>query len=62
VIPSIFAGLAWAELTALIPGLGMPVVIDKVLQALALAAPPCGLIMAGAMSSISIRCGSPWPP
>ena len=48
VIPSIFAGLAWAELTALIPGLGMPVVIDKVLQALALAAPPCGLIMAGA--------------
>jgi malonate transporter and related proteins len=48
VIPSIFAGLAWAELTALVPGLGMPVVIDKVLQALALAAPPCGLIMAGA--------------
>ncbi len=48
VIPSIFAGLAWAELTAMIPGLGMPVVIDKVLQALALAAPPCGLIMAGA--------------
>ena len=45
VIPSIFAGLAWAELTALVPGLGMPVVIDKVLQALALAAPPCGLIM-----------------
>ena len=47
-IPSIFAGLAWAELTSLGPGLGMPVVIDKVLQALALAAPPCGLIMAGA--------------
>jgi malonate transporter len=42
------AGLAWAELTSLVPGLGMPVVIDKVLQALALAAPPCGLIMAGA--------------
>src|SRR5262245_26295567 len=48
VIPSIFAGLAWAELTSLIPGLGLPVVIDRVLQALALAAPPCGLIMAGA--------------
>jgi predicted permease len=48
VIPSIFAGLAWAELTSLIPGLATPVVVDKVLQALALAAPPCGLIMAGA--------------
>lgn len=48
VIPSIFAGLAWAELTALIPGLATPVVVDRVLQALALAAPPCGLIMAGA--------------
>jgi predicted permease len=48
IIPSIFAGLAWAELTALIPGLATPVVVDRVLQALALAAPPCGLIMAGA--------------
>lgn len=48
VIPSIFAGLAWAELTSWVPGLAIPVVIDKVLQALALAAPPCGLIMAGA--------------
>jgi predicted permease len=48
VIPSIFAGLVWAELTALIPGLATPVVVDRVLQALALAAPPCGLIMAGA--------------
>jgi predicted permease len=48
VIPSIFAGLAWAELTSLVPGLATPVVIDRVLQALALAAPPCGLIMAGA--------------
>ncbi|MBL6654260.1 MAG: AEC family transporter [Reyranella sp.] len=48
VIPSIFAGLAWAEVTALIPGLATPVVVDRVLQALALAAPPCGLIMAGA--------------
>jgi predicted permease len=48
VIPSIFAGLAWAELAALVPGLATPIVVDKVLQALALAAPPCGLIMAGA--------------
>ena len=48
IIPSIFAGLAWSELTALVPGLATPVVIDRVLQALALAAPPCGLIMAGA--------------
>ncbi|MGD9879679.1 MAG: AEC family transporter [Reyranella sp.] len=48
IIPSIFAGLAWAELTSLVPGLATPVVIDRVLQALALAAPPCGLIMAGA--------------
>ena len=30
------------------PGLATPVVIDRILQALALAAPPCGLIMAGA--------------
>jgi predicted permease len=48
VIPSIFAGLAWSEVTALVPGLATPVVIDRVLQALAMAAPPCGLIMAGA--------------
>jgi malonate transporter len=61
VIPSIFAGLAWAELTSLIPGLGMPVVIDKVLQALALAAPPCGLIMAGA-SLAQVGLKEHWPP
>ena len=48
VIPSIFAGLLWGELCHLIPGLGTPVVIDRILQALATAAPPCGLIMAGA--------------
>ena len=48
VIPSIFAGLFWGELTHLISGLGTPVVIDRILQALATAAPPCGLIMAGA--------------
>jgi predicted permease len=61
VIPSIFAGLAWAELTALVPGLGMPVVIAKVLQALALAAPPCGLIMAGAsLAHVGIK--EHWQP
>ncbi|MFI5029419.1 MAG: AEC family transporter [Reyranellales bacterium] len=48
VIPSIFAGLFWGELCHLIPGLGTPVVIDRILQTLATAAPPCGLIMAGA--------------
>jgi predicted permease len=48
IIPSIFAGLAWSEVTALVPGLATPLVIDRVLQALATAAPPCGLIMAGA--------------
>jgi predicted permease len=48
IIPSIFAGLAWSELTAVVPGLATPIVIDRVLQALAAAAPPCGLIMAGA--------------
>ena len=48
IIPSIFAGLAWSELTAFVPGLATPVVLDRVLQALAAAAPPCGLIMAGA--------------
>jgi predicted permease len=48
VIPSIFAGLLWGELCAHVPGLATPVVIDRILQALAIAAPPCGLIMAGA--------------
>lgn len=61
VIPSIFAGLAWAELTALIPGLATPVVVDRVLQALALAAPPCGLIMAGAsLAHVGIK--DHWQP
>lgn len=48
VLPSIFAGLLWGELCAHVPGLGTPVVVDRILQALATAAPPCGLIMAGA--------------
>lgn len=49
VIPSIFAGLLWAELAAHVPGgLALPVVLDRILQALGTAAPPCGLIMAGA--------------
>jgi len=48
VIPSIFAGIFWGELCAHVPGLGTPLVIDRILQALATAAPPCGLIMAGA--------------
>lgn len=49
VIPSIFAGLVWAELAAHVPGgLALPVVLDRILQALGTAAPPCGLIMAGA--------------
>lgn len=48
VIPPIFAGLLWSEIIHLVPGLGTPVVIDRVLQALGVAAPPCGLIMAGA--------------
>ncbi|MBI3196544.1 MAG: AEC family transporter [Rhodospirillales bacterium] len=48
VIPAIFAGLLWGVLTTHVPGLATPVVIDRVLQALAAAAPPCGLIMVGA--------------
>jgi malonate transporter and related proteins len=48
VLPPIFAGLVWSEITAFVPALGMPVVIDRVLQGLASAAAPCGLIMAGA--------------
>lgn len=48
VIPAIFAGLAWGEITRLVPGLALPAVIDRILEALALAAPPCGLIMVGA--------------
>jgi predicted permease len=38
----------WGALCHLIPGLGTPAVIDRILQALGTAAPPCGLIMAGA--------------
>ena len=48
VIPAIFAGLLWGELTTHVPGLATPAVIDRILQALAAAAPPCGLIMVGA--------------
>jgi malonate transporter len=48
VIPSIFAGLAWSEVTGRIPDLALPGAIDHILQALAAAAPPCGLIMTGA--------------
>jgi predicted permease len=61
VIPPIFAGLAWSELTALVPGLATPVVLDRVLQALAQAAPPCGLIMAGAsLAHVGIK--DHWQP
>jgi len=56
VIPAIFAGLAWGELTRLVPGLATPVVIDRILQALAAAAPPCGLIMVGAsLAHVGLR-------
>ena len=48
VLPPIFAGLLWSELTAHVPGLALPAVIDHLLQTLAAAAAPCGLIMAGA--------------
>jgi malonate transporter len=48
VLPSIFAGLVWGELTAHVPGLALPQVIDRALALLALAAAPCGLIMLGA--------------
>ncbi len=48
VIPAIFAGLLWSELAAHVPGLVMPAAIDRLLQALAQAAPPCGLVMVGA--------------
>lgn len=48
VLPPIFAGLVWSEIIALVPGLGTPVVIDRILLGLGAAAAPCGLIMAGA--------------
>ncbi len=61
VIPPIFAGLLWGEFTSLAPGLAMPAVIDRVLQTLALAAPPCGLIMAGAsLAHVGMR--EHWQP
>jgi malonate transporter len=48
IIPPIILGLIWAELTVHVPVLAIPRVIDRILEALATAAPPCGLIMAGA--------------
>lgn len=48
VLPAIFAGLIWGELTTHVPGLATPAVIDRILQALGSAAAPCGLIMVGA--------------
>lgn len=48
VIPAIFAGLLWGEITTHVPGIATPAVIDRILQALSAAAPPCGLIMVGA--------------
>jgi malonate transporter len=56
VIPAIFAGLLWGELTRHVPGLATPAVIDRILQALAAAAPPCGLIMVGAsLAHVGLR-------
>ena len=61
VIPSIFAGLFWGELCAHVSGLGTPVIVDRILQALATAAPPCGLIMAGAsLAHVGIK--AHWQP
>ncbi|MBV9835282.1 MAG: AEC family transporter [Alphaproteobacteria bacterium] len=48
VLPAIFAGLAWGELTRRIPGLAMPDVLDKALALAAQAAAPMGLITLGA--------------
>ena len=47
VIPAIFAGLLWGEITTH-TSIATPAVIDRILQAFAAAAPPCGLIMVGA--------------
>jgi predicted permease len=56
VIPAIFAGLLWGELTRHVRGLATPDVIDRILQALAAAAPPCGLIMVGAsLAHVGLR-------
>lgn len=56
VIPAIFAGLAWGEATRHVPGLATPAVVDRILQALAAAAPPCGLIMVGAsLAHVGLR-------
>lgn len=48
VLPSIFAGLAWGELTRRVPGITMPGVLDKALALAAQAAAPMGLITLGA--------------
>jgi hypothetical protein len=34
VIPAIFAGLLWGEITTHVPGIATPAVIDRILQAL----------------------------
>jgi len=61
VIPAIFAGLLWGELTTHVPGLATPAVIDRILVALAMAAPPCGLIMVGAsLAHVGLR--GHWQP
>jgi len=61
VVPPIFAGLVWSELMAFVPGLALPLVVDRILQALAQAAPPCGLIMVGAsLAHVGIK--DHWQP
>ncbi|MBL8674286.1 MAG: AEC family transporter [Rhodospirillales bacterium] len=48
VLPAIFAGLLWGALTARVPGLALPAVLDRAMALAAQAAAPCGLIMLGA--------------
>ena len=56
VLPAIFAGLAWGELTRRVPGLALPEVLDKALALAAQAAAPMGLITLGAsLAHVGIR-------
>ncbi|MBM3645759.1 MAG: AEC family transporter [Alphaproteobacteria bacterium] len=56
VVPPIFAGLLWSWASRQAGGLALPGIVDRVLEALATAAPPCGLLMAGAsLAHVGLR-------
>ena len=56
VIPPVILGLSWAVVAGDVPGLAIPRIVDQILLALGIAAPPCGLIMTGAsLAHVGLR-------